>query len=149
MSANPARWHGPWLLAAAALCLLLPACGKGRKPCYPVTGKVLVDGKPAPDAFVHFHPVEAAADPADRVSPFAMVDDKGRFALSSYVSNDGAPEGEYIVTFEWRERSGLMKNNFEGPDRLKGAYVDPKKSKYKVQIKPEPNELPTFELTTK
>ena len=62
---------------------------------------------------------------------------------------DAAPLGEYIVTFEWRERSGLLKNNFEGPDRLKGRYYDPKKSKYRITVEKKKHDLPPFELTSK
>jgi hypothetical protein len=133
-------------LALAALTLALPACGKGRKACYPVRGCILVDGKPAPDAIVMFHP---AFDDPDRVMPIGQAGADGNFALSSYVQGDGAPVGEYIVTVEWRERSGLLKNNFEGPDRLKGRYYDPKKSTIRITVDKKPQELPPFELTSK
>ena len=140
----------PWArrgaaLALAALTLALPACGNdGRKKVYPTRGVILVDGKPAPDCFVMFHPTEEG-DPK-RVMPFAQAGEDGRFAMCSYVSGDGAPAGEYVVTFEWRGRSGLLKNNFEGPDRLKGRYADPKKSEFRVRVEKQPLDLPPFEL---
>jgi len=145
---RPPRWPGRATVAivVAAVMLVLPACGKGRKTCYPVRGRILVDGKPAPDAIVMFHP--AFEDP-DRVMPIGQADAEGNFAIPSYINGDGAPVGEYIVTFEWRERSGLLKNNFEGPDRLKGRYYDPKKSNFRVTVEKKKHELPPFELTSK
>jgi len=145
---RPPSWPGraTVALALAVLMIVLPACGNGRKTVYPVHGKILVDGKPAPDAVVMFHP--NFEDP-NRVMPFGQADAEGNFAISSYVNGDGAPVGEYIVTFEWRERSGLLKNNFEGPDRLKGRYYDPKKSNFRVTVEKKKHDLPPFELTSK
>jgi hypothetical protein len=145
---RPPRWPGRSFVAMALVLvtLMLPACGKGRKTVYPVRGRILVDGKPAPDAVVKFHPT--FEDP-DRVMPFGQAGAEGNFVISSYVNGDGAPVGEYILTFEWRERSGLLKDNFEGPDRLKGRYYDPKKSTFRVTVDKKPQELPPFELTSK
>jgi hypothetical protein len=132
-----------WFCAVLALLLLLPGCG-GRKTVYPASGELFVDGKPAPDAFIYLHPVEDSDPTMPR--PFAQADEDGHYALSSYISGDGAPAGEYIVTFEWRERSGFTKQNFDGPDRLKGQYYDVKKSDYRVKIEKKANVLPHFDL---
>src|SRR5262245_31747033 len=143
---SPRAFRTAVALTLAALTLTLPACGNGRKPVYPVRGRILVDGQPAPDAVVMFHPT---FDDPDRVMPFGQADADGHFVLSSYVNGDGAPPGEYIVTFEWRERSGLLKNNIEGPDRLKGRYYDAKKSNLRITVEKKKHELPPFELTSK
>ena len=145
---RPQSWPGraAVTLTLAVLMIVLPACGKGRRAVYPVHGRILVDGKPAPDAVIMFHP---NFEHPDRVMPFGQADAEGNFVVSSYVNGDGAPDGEYIVTFEWRERSGLLKNNFEGPDRLKGRYYDPKKSKYRITVEKKKHDLPPFELTSK
>lgn len=146
----PSLWGRRTAVALALTfgLLTLSACSDGRKPTFPVRGRIMVDGKPAPDCFVMFHPVDN--DPV-RVCPITQADADGYFSISSYVSGDGAPAGEFIVTFEWRARSGLLKNNFEGPDRLKGKYYDVKKSTFRVKVEKtkEPQQLPTFELTTK
>jgi hypothetical protein len=134
-------------LALAALTVTVTACSDGRKKVYPVRGVIRVDGKPAAECIIMFHP-PAIEDPK-RVMPFGQADADGKFAICSYVSGDGAPEGEYIVTFEWRERSGLMKQNFDGPDRLKGKYSDPKKSEFRVKVEKQPMDLPPFELKSK
>ena len=135
-------------LPLLALALLLPACGPaGRKPVYPVAGQVL-DGedKPAAGALVVFHPVEAG-DP-NAVKPLAYVDDVGKFALTTYDQGDGAPEGEYVVTIEWRPRNpNPFAPDKEGPDRLRGRYSDPKTSqlRFRVERKPD-NAMPPVRL---
>ena len=131
--------------AALAAALVMSGCS-GKLRTYPVSGELFIDGKPAEDAFVYLHPSGGLPDGAPR--PFAQVDKDGRFTLSTYVSNDGAPAGEYIVTFEWRERSGLLKQNFDGPDRLKNIYYDPKKSNFHVTIEKGSIVLPRYDLQT-
>lgn len=134
----------------ASMAILVTSCGGGRKSCYPVSGTILVDGKPAADCMIQFYSAdEADHDGPNRVLPLAMADENGKFKISTFESNDGAPAGEYEVTFTWRVRSGLLKNQFDGPDRLKGKYATKELSKIKVMIEKKAQELPTFELTTK
>ena len=144
---TPRACRAATTLALVALLLVVTACGDGRKKVYPVHGLIRVDGKPASECIVMFHPADN--DDPKRVMPFGQADAEGRFVICSYVNGDGAPTGEYVVTFEWRERSGLLKNNFEGPDRLKGRYYDPKKSNFRVTVEKKKHELPPFELTSK
>jgi hypothetical protein len=135
-----ARRLAPW----AALGLALAGCSRSdRIPVYPVHGKVRVGGEPAAEAFVEFHPAEGNPAPAWIVG---QVDGEGNFALSTYVSGDGAPEGEYIVTITWKKRGGPL-NEFSGPDRLKGRYADPKTSKLRFRVeKKSLNEVPPYDL---
>jgi hypothetical protein len=131
--------------------VVLVGCGDGRnlRKVYPVKGKILVNGQPATDCQIAFHPTDAG-DPATRVTPRGLTDEKGEFQLTTYYGNDGAPEGEYVVTIEWRERSGLTKQDFEGPDQLGGVYANPEKTKglpgFVVKVERKPMELPPFEL---
>jgi hypothetical protein len=123
------------LLALAGGVLLAPACGKpSRKAIYPVHGHIFdAKNKPAAGALVVFHPLEG--DESDQDKPRAFVAEDGSFALTTHEKEDGAPEGEYVVTIEWRPRSA---NPFDGnkqkPDHLKGRYSDPKKSKLRFKI---------------
>jgi hypothetical protein len=141
---SPRACRAAAALALAALTLAVSACSDGRKKVYPVHGLILMDGKPAPECIIMFHPTDN--DDPKRVMPFGQADAEGKFVMCSYINGDGAPTGEYIVTFEWRERSGLMKTNFDGPDRLKGRYADPKKSEFRVTVEKQPLELPPYEL---
>jgi hypothetical protein len=140
--------------AARPLLLVLPlltaGCGKDDfQKVYPVTGKVLVDGQPAADCMVFLH--RTFDDPHPRkVVPFAVTGPDGGFAVTSYLTGDGAPEGEYVVGIEWRTRSGILLNNYEGPDLLGGAYADKAANKAKpgfvVTVGRGPVELPPFDL---
>jgi hypothetical protein len=135
----------------AVTLLILASCGKSQfHKVYPVKGKVLVNGKPAFECMVHLNRTFDDDHPR-RVSPYALTDEKGEFQVTSYITHDGAPEGEYVVTIEWRERSGLLKNNFEGIDRLDGAYAKVEKTKtlpgFVIKVGRAPLELPPFELT--
>jgi hypothetical protein len=125
------------LFAVALTCVVfLPSCGRtdDRKPVYPVHGHVF-DGndRPAVGALVVFHPAEAGE--SSPVKPLAYVDEQGEFALTTYEKGDGAPEGDYVVTIEWREKSA---NPFaaekEGEDRLHGRYSSPKTSKLRARV---------------
>src|SRR5262245_10070484 len=123
------------VLSLAGVAFLLPSCGnQRRRAVYPVHGQVFDDkNKAAAGAMVVFHPVNAADADLDR--PRAFVDDDGSFALTTYEKEDGAPQGEYVVTIEWRPKSA---NPFDAkknaPDQLKGRYNDVKKSKIRFTI---------------
>jgi len=140
------------LVATGLACLvLLSACGDGRRRVYPVKGQILIDDgtktRPLAKGFAHFHAVNDPSPPAG--IPSTQADDEGRFAAATYVSGDGLPEGEYIVTFTWPEPSGLFKQDWGGKDRLRGLYQDSKASTFRIRVEPKVNELPPFKLTLK
>jgi hypothetical protein len=133
------------LLGLAVVLAGLAGCGPRRKAVYAVRGQVFVNGKPAVDAFVHFTP----ADSGDREpqNAYGQVDETGSFALSTFVSGDGAAAADYVITIDWPERSGVLRNQFGGPDRLQGRYRDAKTSKFRFRVeRASQNEVPAFEL---
>lgn len=134
----------PFLFLAMCGFVSLGCGGDTRPPTFPVKGKLLVDGKPAHEAFIWFHP----ADPKGQRSS-AQADDKGDFQISSFTSGDGAPVGDFTLTFEWPEKSGAFKTQFEGPDRLRGKYKDISTSSHKVTIDKQGKDLGTINLSTK
>src|SRR4051812_43069835 len=100
MRSVPVGGRGPGQ-GLARLLLLLTGCGARDEgpPCYPVRGQVLFRGKAAENADVFFHPVDDADARAPR--PHGKVDGRGEFRLTTRRLNDGAPAGEYVVTFFW------------------------------------------------
>ena len=110
-------------------------------PVYPVRGQVLVRDKPAPKAFVVFHPLDAQGPEALR--PYGHAAEDGSFKLTTYEPGDGAPAGEYRVTVVWLAPGG----GEDPPDLLKGRYRDPAASPLKVTIREGPAELSPFRLT--
>jgi hypothetical protein len=131
-------------LAPALLCL--SSCGEGndRLQVFPVAGELFVDEQPAHEAFVYLHPVKADADHPMR--PYGQVDKEGKFKIATYVSADGAPAGEYIVTIEWLTFNALG-NQWGEPDKLDGKYRDPATSEIRVTVKEGPTQLERISLT--
>jgi hypothetical protein len=138
--------------SVAVAALIFMGCGDGRSfpKVYEVKGAVLVNGQPANDVQVTLNRIspEPLATPA---TPQAITDTKGEFFITSYNADDGAPSGEYVVTIEWRERTGIMKQDFEGVDRLGGAYAKIDKTRnmpgFIIKVEGRPLELPPFTLT--
>tara|TARA_R110002095_G_scaffold212564_3_gene201979 strand:+ start:7336 stop:7785 length:450 start_codon:yes stop_codon:yes gene_type:complete len=121
--------------------------GGPREETTPITGVVLVDGKPAADLQVKAIPENPEG--VTELLPIAgFTDPEGKFSLSTYESGDGAPEGDYKLIFMWGQRS-LMRGGYGAPDKLKKKYLDPKKSEYSVKVvKGTPNDMGTIELKT-
>jgi hypothetical protein len=134
------------------LCLttLILACGnsgpKGgpRSKTVPLTGTVLVDGKPTEGVTVSCHPLNGEAN--NRVLS-GMTDASGNVAISTYVSGDGVPPGSYALTFELLKKGEGMS---PAKDVFKGRYANPQKSEYKITAaEGEPAQLKAINLTTK
>lgn len=70
--------------------LLLPGCGDGRPKRVPVSGVVLIDGKPVTHGFIRFHPPGRPATGA--------LDDQGRFTLTCFGDDDGVMPGTHPVS---------------------------------------------------
>ena len=140
-----------WLVLLALVAGLAPGCfwKTDRLPVNRVEGAVFVAGKPAVGAKLFFHPVEAGFNPR-ALRPFAEVAEDGKFELSTYLADDGAPEGDYVVTIYWPAPKRLFKGKFEddslAPDRLKDLYSNPRTSMLRAHINRGDNVLPPFEL---
>ena len=77
-----------------------------------------------------------------------MTGENGEFRLRSYRPNDGAPKGEYAVTFQWPGHINTGNEPEPAPevDQLQGLYSDPNKSTFKVVVHEGENELEPFVL---
>jgi hypothetical protein len=128
-----------------ALCLCCSACGEPdyqEVPIHPAAGKITVGGKPAFGAVVVFHP-QGDVGMSKGNKPFAAVAEDGSFQATTYVTGDGAPAGDYVVTVIWPQDPHARGPS---PDRLRGRYATPEKSDLKVTIGEGENNLPTWEL---
>jgi hypothetical protein len=147
------------MLAAAASPLTQAGCGNASG-LYPVSGKVLHKGEPATGAVVYFHD-EGPASSASPAIPFGVVEDDGSFNLTCDNQGNGCPPVKYDVLVEWRDGTGdgvipvkstgktkLVKRSRvrSGPYRLKGRYFDITKPLLHVEVLPQSNPLPPFEL---
>lgn len=132
----------------ALLVVWAGGCGSSNQPSlYPVQGKVLVDGQPAANIMVRFNPL-------GDTSPFPLVSQgltagDGTFTLSTHQTGDGAPAGQYAVTFQWFDlrvdKDG--ENTFTNKDKLGGRYKNPASSTHKVTVPLSNNEQLTFNLS--
>jgi len=138
-----------WRLLILIAVLCCSSCSKSG--FNPVHGKVLYKNEPIEGVLVTFHP-KSKSKLAD---PWGVTGEDGTFEVKT-GKDDGAPEGEYVVTFyspqEIEEKPGKkgrskgMRMQREQEDRFKGAYANEAKSNFKVTIKNGKNELEPFNL---
>lgn len=124
-----------WVLLLAVFAALTTGCGKPeRVPVYPVSGRVMLKGKPLAGWMVVLHPEPAPAnDESPYPLPRADVDKEGRFRFHTYdyETNDGAPVGTYKISFVQME--GAKPRQVYWPST--------------VEVRPETNEFPPFDIT--
>ena len=132
-------------LTVLALAVLCPACSSGRKTVHPVRGQILVDGKPAAQAQVLFHPAEKDLD---QVQLSGQTGEQGYFNLTTYANSDGAPVGDYTVTVTWFR---VFRNGDEVSSRnvLPRRYAVPESSQLKVTVNKGKNELSALQLASR
>lgn len=120
--------------ALLTLVLVIAGCsGNDRnwKETIPVIGEVYVDGKPTEGVMITFHP-NSGMDQAAPTETTAMTDAAGKFAASTYAVADGAPAGDYKLTFKLPKLNKISMT-FDG-DAFKGSYANPDKTDFSVQV---------------
>jgi hypothetical protein len=131
-------------LAAAALA----GCSQTIAPpaTVPVSGAVTLKGKAAPGVRVTLNPQFDMGKQKWAVTGETGAD--GAFKVGTGVPGNGAPPGDYIVTFEKPRTDTDRKQNYLEieVDDFKGKYSDPAKSAWKVTIVKGENKLDTFAL---
>ena len=110
----------------------------------PVSGTVLVNGKPANGVKVRFHPQFDIG--TIKFIPSGETGTDGRFTLSTATASDGAPPGDYVVTFELLRGGADQQGRDIEVDAWRGKYADPATSSWKVTIKSGENVLDPFDL---
>jgi hypothetical protein len=142
---SPSWWR--WLVCLLAACCASCSGGGGLNP---VKGKVLYKDQPLKGAVVTFHP-KGTTD-VYTVRPVGLTGEDGTFTLTT-GRDDGAPAGEYVVTFicseEITARPGKGAISTAAPetrDRFDGAFANAERSIFRVEIKKGPNELEPFHL---
>lgn len=127
-----------------SLLLLLMACSRSSRPVplFPVSGELTFEGKPCNGALVLLHPTGESNPPTPR--PRAIVQSNGAFEVMTSKPGDGAPEGEYTLSVEWRK---VDDHPEQGMSLIPSRYGDPKTSGLKVIVKAEANVIPPIRLT--
>jgi len=138
------------------LVSLLASCGKKdqpfRKVTVSVTGQVFVDGRPPSSPLEIFCVSTGGVDQEHPTASAATTDEQGRFSMSTYVTGDGVPVGEYTLSFS-SNSGGEMFVPYAGGGKGKGkSRKQPKKLKKKVVkfqvVEGHPVDLGRIDLTT-
>jgi len=92
------------LLACTVVFAQLAGCGPRRPKRVPVSGQVLIDGKPlvaAAKGYTHIRLVPPDAHPA-----YGKIDSEGRFTLTTFEGEDGCVPGKHKVEVTAYEQVG-------------------------------------------
>jgi len=142
----------PLLILAAGSFLPPGGCSDSKhRPVYAVEGIVRYRGNPVEGARVMLYPEEQSKD---RYLPNGITGSDGKFKLTTYQTDDGAPAGRYKVSIAWTppkappstsdpaKATGGVPSKAPEADRLHGKYGDPKTSGLTAEIKADgPNKL--------
>jgi hypothetical protein len=138
-------------LACLAVAAALPADDEQpkpkeaeRPPCHQVEGIITLDGKPLNQAVIVFHP---DGRNAGQFEPKGETNQDGKFALTTFKKDDGAPAGKYRVTVGVPERDDKGRPK-KGTDLLKGKYGDPKTAVLTVEVREGASEF-NFDLRSR
>jgi hypothetical protein len=127
------------------LLLLVSACsGDGRPEVHPVQGRVTFRKTPAASAVVVLRPVDS--NPLKDILPHGAVRLDGTFKIGTYEADDGAPEGEYVVTITWPRVSTDEAGDELITDRLRGRFANPSRSQWKIHVNKGTNTLEPFQV---
>ena len=111
------------LFMIVGMAAVLTGCGDGRPERVPVSGRVLIDGKPLKYGSVMLVP-EGARPSTGR------LDEQGRFTLSCYDRNDGVVRGRHRVAVTAAEPLGENACRWLAPPK----YSDHRTSGLQVEI---------------
>lgn len=136
---------------AIVVTAMVGGCGRkelvdpNELPTSPVTGTVHVDGKPV--AMLRVTAIDMSDPPKTTYVPSAFTDNDGKFKLSTFRENDGAPDGDYRLTFQYGTMNLIMGRQYKG-DKFKGKYSKKENSKFPLKVEGQAVDMGTIELTT-
>lgn len=122
-------------------------CGEaesGRVPVHPVLGAIQFHGQPIVGAFVSLHSKSGAGTEVPK--PRATVGPDGSFTLTTYEGQDGAPEGEYVLTVQWYKPVRQGAELVSGPNVLPRKYASPQTSDVRITVAAGENRLKPIQL---
>lgn len=111
------------LIPPAVAAVLVAGCHSQPdvRKTYPVAGTLMVNGAPAPAGIIVFLTPQFAEADKYPIHPRGLTAEGGAFKITTYNSDDGAPEGEYVVTVEWPKPAVL--SSYASGDLFGGAFA--------------------------
>ena len=137
-----AMWHAALLvvLLEAAFLLSIGCRQQSQDEIFAVEGVLMVNGVPAANASLAFHPLNPGLNTR---CPVARTDSRGRFHLTTHSDFDGAPAGDYAVTIVWPDEFGVADEcSCSDPlhhDRLRGLYANADQSEFRITVQRSAN----------
>ncbi|HEX3601939.1 MAG TPA: hypothetical protein VHU84_17430 [Lacipirellulaceae bacterium] len=131
------------LVAFATVSCIGCSKSDSHVPVNPVAGAIQFRGQPVEGAFVSLHPKNAIEGIPQ---PRASVAKDGTFTVSTFNGNDGAPEGDYIVTVQWYKPVRHGDDLVGGPNVLPAKYASPRTSDVTIHVAADENHLPPIQL---
>jgi hypothetical protein len=124
--------------------VILVGCSQEKLPIptQQISGRVLYDNKAAEGVAVYLGPIQAPTIPDIPANPHGVTDKNGRFSISTYGENDGAPKGKYQLMMMWVDESSKLESK---PERFFGWY-DSVNSKIMVDITDGENVIPDIKV---
>ena len=114
-----------------------------RLQVFPVEGQISYEGRPLPGALVVFHP-QGGGSKAPR--PTGYADKEGKYRLTTYTKQDGAPAGPYSVTVEWRQLVIRGEDVQVSDNLLPALYASSNTTTLTARVKQEATALPSLIL---
>ena len=143
--------HAEFFLSRLFLIILvsmLTGCTRSEYPneTYPVSGRIqTVDGTPASDVRVTLHSEKLISE-GEPFRPSGMTDDQGIFKLTTYETHDGAPAGDYAITFRWATPQKSLLDPLP-KDKLDNRFAMPTENSLTCKvIASDKQDLGTFEV---
>jgi hypothetical protein len=97
-------------ICLSTLFLGVFGCGDGRPERVPVSGQVLIDGKPLSVGYIRFVP-SGSRPSTGKIQP------DGRFTLGCYALDDGVVQGTHTIEVNGQEAIGDTKIKWHAPKK--------------------------------
>jgi len=98
------------IVVAIAAVSMSTGCSDGRPERLPVSGQVLIDGKPLGFGFIRFVPTGARPS-------MSQIDEQGRFTLGCYAKDDGIIPGVHQVEVDAAESISSTQKRWHAPKK--------------------------------
>ena len=135
MNKSPLPSIGLFVLLAVCSIVAMPGCSDGRPQRAPISGQVLIDGKPLTMGVVRVIPENARA-------AWAKIGPDGRFTFKTFEDGDGVVMGTHPLIVRANEWLSSTKVKWHAPKK----YANQETSGLTVTID-GPNDTLTIPLT--
>lgn len=106
------------LVLLGVFFLSLTGCKEAVPNQVLVSGTVLIDNQPLPNAYVKFIPPEGR-------SSHAKTDEEGRFTLTCHKKNDGAMIGKHKITIKAIDQISSLSTRWRSPKMYSSLELTP------------------------